>query len=132
VLNPPPEFFELRPVTKNLFQKFAKVEPSVETATASSTTAFLPEVTSSQAEYAEEDYNNYTEPPETGGAFEEAQASEQSEHQSDQFYQEPILKNFFSFRQELPSNRIKSRERAKLSATVALKLSKTAIWLYET
>jgi hypothetical protein len=29
VLNPPPEFFELRPVTKNLFQKFAK-EPGVE------------------------------------------------------------------------------------------------------
>jgi len=89
VLNPPPEFFELRPVTKNLFQKFAKVEPYVETATASSTTAFLPDVTSSQAEYAEEDYNNYTEAPEGGGAFEDAQASEQSEQQAAD--QGPIL-----------------------------------------
>lgn len=87
VLNPPPEFFELRPVTKNLFQKFAKVG-ELETATASSTTAFLPEVTSSQVEYAEEDYNNYTEPPEAGHAFEDAQASEQTEQQAENFYQD--------------------------------------------
>ena len=88
VLNPPPEFFELRPVTNNLFQKFSKVEPDVETATVSSTTVFLPDVTSSPAAYAEEDYNNYTEAPTSAGAYEESESSEQSEQQPDNYYQD--------------------------------------------
>ena len=89
VLNPPPEFFELRPVTNNLLQKFAKIEPDPETATVSSTTVFLPDVTSSPpAEYAEEDYNNYTEAPTSAGSYEESESSEQSEQPSDNYYQD--------------------------------------------
>ena len=99
VLSPPPEFFELRPVTKNLFTKLPAKENEVATKAATSATSTLPETTSPAPEYAEEDYNNYTEAPESPeiSSFEveeysppEQQEQEQTETQNYyQDYQQP-------------------------------------------
>ncbi len=98
VLSPPPEFFELRPVTKNLFTKLPAKENEAVTRAATSATSTLPETTSPAPEYAEEDYNNYTEAPESsaeGSSFvveeysppeEQEQEEEQSETQN--YYQD--------------------------------------------
>ena len=83
VLSPPPEFFELRPVTNNLFQKLGKSEQSAQlvTSAAPASTSPAPETTSPVPEYAEEDYNNYTEASDNVSEVEEATAPEEAETQ---------------------------------------------------
>ncbi len=87
VLNPPPEFFELRPVTNSLFPKLPK-EPEVETSTAFPTSTTRHEMTSSIPEYSVEDYNNFTEAPETLNSYEEPEEQEQDQQQTENVYQE--------------------------------------------